>query len=71
MKKIHNFTFHNLKSLGNLAKADNCQFAPGNWIGEESSESGCGGLCYVHDIQWTIEDFGSGTLAITRYYFIW
>ena len=46
---------------------DNCQYAPGKWIGDgSSSNQGC--VCHLHNINWDVEDFSDDatTLAITR-----
>ena len=42
---------------------DNCQYAPGKWIGEGSD-----GRCQMHNINWDVEDFSDDatTLAIIR-----
>ena len=53
--------------LATFTKADNCQYAPGNWIGDGSASiAGCS--CSLNNIQWVVEDFsGDGTtLAITK-----
>jgi len=53
-----------------LTNEDNCMYAPGDWIGEETwlaVDTQCG-VCTVNNVQWNIEDFSSdGTqLAIKR-----
>ena len=55
-----------------IPKEDNCIYAPGSWIGEETNVggSGCGGNCYVHNLEWTVQDFSGGSgsqLAVTRF----
>ena len=42
---------------------DNCQYAPGKWIGDGSDRD-----CQMLDINWDVEDFSDDatTLAITR-----
>ena len=42
---------------------DNCQYAPGKWIGEGSDSD-----CHMYNINWDVEDFSDDatTLAITR-----
>ena len=42
---------------------DNCQYAPGKWMGDGSDDH-----CQMHNINWDVEDFSDDatTLAITR-----
>ena len=42
---------------------DNCQYAPGKWIGDGSDSD-----CQMHEINWDVDDFSDDatTLAITR-----
>ena len=49
-----------------FTKADNCQYAPGNWIGNGTRHSSFS--CKMTNIQWIVEDFSGDatTLAITR-----
>ena len=67
MKSFIKFAIIVLLATVTFTKADNCQYAPGNWIGDGSaSTSGCS--CSLKNIQWVVEDFsGDGTtLAITK-----
>ena len=42
---------------------DNCQYAPGKWMGDGSDDQ-----CQMHNINWDVEDFSEDatTLAIIR-----
>ena len=42
---------------------DNCQYAPGKWMGDGSDDH-----CQMHNINWDVEDFSDDatTLAIIR-----
>ena len=46
---------------------DNCQYAPGNWIGNGNFLTPC--HCQTYGVHWYVEDFSGDatTLAITRY----
>ena len=45
---------------------DNCQYAPGNWIGNGNKLTPC--HCQTYGVHWYVEDFSGDATTLAMYY---